>query len=217
MSAPARIRWSIIRPPIEHGVQIVLLAFTGYVMLTMWRHTTNAGTSLFELNAALFYHRHISLLDTFLSRIFLEFVGMTTSLVVLGVVLVNTGFIDPPHDLGTIVVAWLLMAILSSSVALNLAVLTQHSKTAERLIPPVQYFILPISGAFFMVDWLPTFAQKIVWFNPTVHCYEMLRAGFLGDDVLTYYAVWYPLLWSLALTCLGVWGVQKVRKDIHVG
>ena len=142
---------------------------------------------------------------------------MTTSLFFLGTILVDTGLIDPPRDLTLILVAWLLMFFLSASLALNLAVLTQFSQTAERFIPPFQYFYLPVSGAFYMVNWLPKFARDVVWFAPTTHCYEMFRAGFLDEGVLTYYTVWYPLLWSLVLTCLGVWGMNKVRNDIHFG
>jgi len=211
------IIWSTLRQDLNRGVGIVLLAFTGYMLLTMWRHFTNAGMRLFELNAGLLYHRHISLLDTFVSRLFLEFAAMTTSLVVVGTVLVDAGLIEPPHDLGIIVVGWLSMAALSSSVALNLAVLTEYSKVAERLVPPFQYFMLPVSGAFFMVSWLSTSLRNLAWYIPTVHCYEMFRAGFVGEQVLTYYSIWYPLAWSLSLTCLGVWGMEKVRNRIHFG
>ena len=211
------IIWSAIRPPMEQGVQVVLLAFTGYMLLTMWRHSTNTGTCFFEQNVALLYHRHISLLDIFISRVLLEFAGMTTSLFFLATILVDSGLIDPPRDLGLIVVAWLSMFWLSSGLALNLAVLTQYYKTSERFIAPVQYFYLPLSGAFYMVNWLPKFARDIVWYAPTTHCYEMFRAGFLSEGVLTYYTVWYPLLWALGLTFLGLWGMDKVRNDMHLG
>src|SRR5262245_54023087 len=35
--------WSLIRPPYEHGVQIVAIVLTGYMPLTLWRHIANAG------------------------------------------------------------------------------------------------------------------------------------------------------------------------------
>lgn len=211
------IIWSLLRPELNRGVGVILLAFTGYMLLTMWRHFTGAGIGLVQQNAGLLYHRHISLLDTFISRLFLEFAAMTASLVFLGTVLLDAGLIDPPHDLGLIVVGWLSMAALSTSVALNLAVLTEYSRVAERLVQPFQYFMLPISGAFYMVNWLPSTLRDMAWYVPTVHCYEMFRAGFVGDEVVTYYTVWYPLLWSLCLTCLGVWGMEKVRNRIHLG
>jgi capsular polysaccharide transport system permease protein len=209
--------WSVLKPPFEHGVPLILLVFTGYMILTMWRHLLNAGVSLFERNAGLLYHRHISLIDTFISRMLLEFAGTTTALVLVGTVLVDTGLIDPPHDLGIIICAWLTMALLSSSLALNFAVLTEYSMAAEKFIAPFQYFMLPLSGTFFMVEWLPSFAQTIIWYNPTVHCYEMFRAGFFGEEVRTHYSIWYPLVWSLGLMCLGIWGMDKVRNNIHFG
>jgi capsular polysaccharide transport system permease protein len=209
--------WATLKPPFERGIGIILLAFTGYMLLTMWRHNTNAGVRLVESSAALLYHRSISLLDAFFSRMLLEFAAMTASLLFVSTVLIDAELIDPPSDVGMIVVAWLAMASLSASVGLNLAVLTEYSSTVERFIQPLQYFLLPVSGAFYMVYWLPTKLQNIAWFIPTVHCYEMFRAGFIGDSVITHYTVWYPFLWSLCLTCLGFWGLDKVRNNIHFG
>ena len=38
-----------------------------------------------------------------------------------------------------------------------------------------------------MVDWLPHYAQKLLLLNPSVHCFEMFRAGFFGAEVTTHY------------------------------
>lgn len=207
--------WSVLRPALEHGVGIIFLAFSGYLLLTMWRHFTQAGVRFFELNSGFLYHRHITLLDTFIARFLLEFAAMTASFLFVGTVLLDANLIDPPHDLGMIIIGWLAMASLAASVGLNLAVMTEYSKTSERFIQPMQYFMLPLSGAFYMVYWLPTPLQDIAWFVPTVHCYEMVRAGFLGGAVVTYYTIWYPFLWALCLFCLGIWGMEKVRNHIH--
>jgi capsular polysaccharide transport system permease protein len=87
----------------------------------------------------------------------------------------------------------------------------------ERFIQPYQYLMLPLSGTFFMVDWLPTSAQNLIWFNPTVHCYEMFRAGFFGEEVTTHFTGWYPLVWAVTLVTLGIWGLGRVRDRIHFG
>jgi capsular polysaccharide transport system permease protein len=217
LTSGVMIIWSVLRPELEHGVGIIFLAYTGYMVLTMWRHFTGAGVGLFEQNSGLLYHRYISIFDTFISRILLELAAMTASFVFVGTVLLDANLIDPPHDLGTIIVGWVAMAALAGSVGLNLAVLTEFSKTSERFIQPIQYFILPVSGAFYMVYWLPTPLQNIAWYIPTVHCYEMVRGGFAGDAIVAHYTVWYPYLWALGLFCLGFWGLGKVRNHIHFG
>jgi capsular polysaccharide transport system permease protein len=75
--------------------------------------------------------------------------------------------------------------------------------------------MLPISGCFFMVDWLPTFAQDLIWYNPTVHCFEMIRAGFFGDSVRTFYNPWYPAACGLGIFAVGVSFVEQMRDRIH--
>ncbi len=209
--------WSLVKQPFEHGVQLISLVLTGYMPLTLWRHMLGAGVGLFERNAGLLYHRNISLFDAFFSRMLLEFIGTTTALIVVTAVLLSLGLIAIPHDPGIVLVAWLLKAFVSSALALNFAVLTQWSRTAEKFVQPFQYFMLPVSGTFFMVEWLPSVGQAIIWYNPTVHCYEMFRAGFFGADMKTHYSVWYPLAWSLGLTFVGVLGVEKIRDRVHYG
>jgi capsular polysaccharide transport system permease protein len=209
--------WSLIKPPFEHGVQIVSFVLTGYMPLTLWRHMTNSAVYLFRRNAGLLYHRNISLLDAFIARMFLEFIGTTTALAVVLTVILAAGIVDPPCDLGLLTAAWLLNGLFSASVGLNMAVLTEHSEVAEKFIQPLQYLMLPLSGTFYMVDWLPTAAQKLAWYNPQVHIFEMFRAGFFSEEITTHYSGWYPFVWSLCLITAGLWGLDKVRNSIHFG
>ena len=56
---------------------------------------------------------------------------------------------------------------------------------------PAAYLLFPLSGAAFMVDWLPTGMQKFVLLLPMVHGMEMLREGYFGSAVATHYDVAY--------------------------
>ena len=49
------------------------------------------------------------------------------------------------------------------------------------------------------------------------NCYEMFRAGFFGEEVRTHFSGWYPLIWSVALVALGIWGRDRVRDRFHFG
>jgi len=209
--------WSVLRPPYEHGVQIVAVVLTGYMPLTLWRHMTNCAIFLFRRTAGVLYHRNISLLDVFIARMLLEFAGTTTALVSVAMVLVAIGIIDLPRDFGLVAAGWLLKAFYAFGVGLCIAALTEYSEVTERFIQPIQYLMLPISGVFFMVDWLHSFAQELIWYNPSVHCFEMFRAGFFGEEVRTHYAGWYTVVWSIGLTGAGLWSVNKVRDRIHFG
>ena len=210
------IIWSLIRTQFEHGLTVVALVLTGYMPLTLWRHiTNNVGIMPFKRSIALLYHRHVSLLDVYFTRVFLELAGATAAFVLVVGTLVAADLIDPPHDIGLVIGGWLLMGLLSAGVALQMALLTESSEIWERFVPVFQYLLIPVSGCFFMVDWMPTFAQDLVWYNPTVHCFEMIRAGFFGDSVRTFYTPWYPAAYSIGLFALGIGFVEQMRDRIH--
>ena len=86
----------------------------------------------------------------------------------------------------------------------------------ERFVQPFQYLMLPLSGCFYMVDWLPTGAQELMLLNPTVHCFEVFRAGYLGDHIVTHYWVWYPFLWSLGLLALGLRALEATAARLRL-
>jgi capsular polysaccharide transport system permease protein len=209
------IVWSAIKAPFEHGMALVALVLTGYMPLTLWRHITNSGILAFKRSLGLLYHRHVTLMDVLFTRIFLEFAGTTTAFVLVSGVLIAANVIEPPRDLGRVVGGWIIMAALSASVATQISILTEYSEIADRFVPVFQYLMLPISGCFFMVDWLPTFAQNLIWYNPPVHCFELIRAGFFGETVETFYNPWYPIAWAVGLLALNIGLIDAMRDHIH--
>jgi capsular polysaccharide transport system permease protein len=209
--------WSTLKSPYEHGFQIVAVVFTGYMPLTLFRHFTQVGTFLFRRSITLLYHRHISLIDVLLARLTLEFAATSAAMVTVYLTLTMSGFIYPAADPGLMLLGWLYMALLSFGLSALFAVLSEYSDIVERIVPPFQYITVPLSGAFFMVDWIPKTAQDLIWYVPLVHCYEMFRAGYFGDKVVTYYSFWYPLVWALGLIWLGFVAMDKVRGKLHGG
>src|SRR5262245_10435045 len=97
------VLWSLAREPFEHGLPVVAFVFTGYMPLTLWRHITNKSVRLFRQNSNLLYHRHVTLLDVFLTGALLEFAGTTTALFLVGATLTTIGALDWPHDIGLVV------------------------------------------------------------------------------------------------------------------
>jgi capsular polysaccharide transport system permease protein len=209
------ILWSLSRDPFEHGVPIVAFVFTGYMPLTLWRHITNKSVRVFRGNSNLLYHRHVTLLDVFFTGVVLEFAGTTTALFLVGATLVAIGAIDPPHDIGLVVGGWMLMGLLATGFASGLAILTDCFEIAEKFIPPVQYLMIPLCGFVFMVSWLPTSAQHLALYIPTVHCYEMIRSGFFGGTVDAYYSPWYPAVWAIGLFAASIGFLDRVRDYIY--
>lgn len=208
--------WSLLKGTYEHGLKIVELVLTGYMLLTLWRHLTNSMILLFRRSTALLYHRAVGLYDIFFSRVLLEFAGTTTALVVVVVFMLLIGLIDPIHDWSLVIGGWLMMAFLATGVGAVTLVATEKNEITEKFIQPIQYLLVPLSGTFFMVAWLPSSAQQLILYNPMIHCYEMLRSGFFGEAVETYYSVAYVLSWAFCLNFLGIWGMQRIRKNLQI-
>lgn len=210
------VLWSAIRGGYEHGLRVAELVLTGYMLLTLWRHLTNSTILLFRRSASLLYHRQVSLFDIFFSRMLVEFTSTTTALVLVMATMSLLGLINPVQDWTLFLAGWLLMAFLASGVGALVLVATESNEAAEKFVQPVQYILIPLSGTFFMVDWLPTSAQGLILWNPVVHTYEMLRGGFFGAAVETHYSVAYLFAWGFGLNFVGVWAMHRIRRTLQI-
>lgn len=208
--------WSILRGGYDHGVRVIELVFTGYMLLTLWRHLSNNMVLLFRRSFSLLYHRKVSAFDVFYSRVLIEFIGTTTALLFVLVVLTLLGAIGEVEDYSNFIAGWMLMASLATGVGCLILALTESSEASEKLIQPAQYLLIPLSGTFFMVSWLPSRFQDIALLNPLVHCYEIFRAGFFGPSVETHYSVGYVLVWILVLNFLGLSAINRIRHKLQI-
>jgi capsular polysaccharide transport system permease protein len=206
--------WSLIKEPIIHGVPIIAFVMTGYLPLTLSRHLTNSMIGLLHNNISLFYHAQISQVTIIVARLILEFLSSSLALLVIYFIVVSTGMIAPVADPGLALAGWLLAAWHFAMVGVLQSVAIAYWEPLEKFVQPYQYLQLPISGVFFMVDWMPTYAQKLLLWNPTVHCYEMFRAGFFGEEVVTHYDVSYLVLVTLGLSMVAIFALLHVREHV---
>lgn len=199
-----------------HGstLPIVAFALTGYSSVLLWRNMPSRCCSAIEPNLALMYHRHVKIIDVFAARILLEMAGVTISFVALGLVFYAIGWLKAPEDILKILAGWLMLAWFGASLALLIGSSSARSEVVEKLWHPASYLLFPLSGAAFMVDWLPVPAQKLVLLLPMVHGVEVLRDGYFGSMVKTHYDLYYMTLCSLVLTLLGLSQERTVSKQI---
>jgi capsular polysaccharide transport system permease protein len=182
--------------------------------LTLWRHVSSQAVSCLRQNLPLLYHRQVRLLDTLIARCLLEVAGTTLALVAVYLTLRLTGIIEPYADLGALMAGWLFMAWFAFGAALILAAGSESFAFVEKLVAPFQYFILPISGMFFMVAWLPSQAQKLALYVPLVHCFELFRAGLFGETTQTFYDVGYLTCCCVFTTAAGLLLIRRASRHI---
>jgi ABC-type polysaccharide/polyol phosphate export permease len=190
----------------NHGsvLPIVAFAITGYSSVLVWRNTVGRCNSGIQQNLNLLYHRNVRVLDVFVTRIVLEVVGATGSFIVLTMVFLALEWIEPPVDLLTVVGGWALLCWFGGALAITIGAVTAYSEVVDRLWHPVSYLLFPLSGAAFMVDWLPQAGRDVVLMLPMVHGVEMVRDGFFGAIVRTHYDVPFLVVCNLVLSFAGL-------------
>lgn len=190
----------------SHGSTLPITAFavTGYSSILVWRNTVSRCSLAIMPNLSLMYHRNVRVIDIFASRIILEVAGATFSFIVLTVFFVAIGWMKPPVDILKIMIGWLLLTWFGASLALAIGSLTERSEVVEKIWHPVSYLLFPLSGAAFMVDWLPPSLQQAVLLLPMVHGVEIIREGYFGDTVHAHYDIAYISIFSLCLTFIAL-------------
>jgi capsular polysaccharide transport system permease protein len=197
------------------AVPIVGFVLTGYASILMWRNTISRCGNALTPNRALMHHRNVRVFDLFAARIILESAGATMSFMILGVLLTLIGLMQPPDDILKMLVGWLLLTWFSLDMALLIGSFAVLSETVERVWHVLGYLFLPLSGAFFMVEWLPSYAQRIVSWFPTVTCTELLREGLFGPVVRTHYNVPYVIVVNVALLLPGLLANRYVARRVE--
>jgi capsular polysaccharide transport system permease protein len=210
------IMWSLTKPPYEHGVRLAPFVMTGYMALILVRHLISLLTSAISANIGLLYHRHVKPLHILFARVLLELGGATIAFMVVYVVLLALRQVSLPHDYLLIYVGWLLMAWSATGVALLMTGLVMRFEIMERIVNLISYLLIPVSGAFFMVAWLPQAFREVVLLLPFAHGTEMIRAGVFGEFVQTHYDLGYALAISTVLNIIGLLLIYSSIDRIEV-
>jgi len=196
------------------NIPIAAFALTGYSSVLLWRNMPNRCSKAIEPNLALMYHRNVKVVDIFAARLILEVAGATASFIALGIIFTAIGWIKPPEDILKIMFAWAMLAWFGSALALLIGALSERSEIVEKLWHPASYLLFPLSGAAFMVGWLPDNAQKFLLLLPMVHGVELLREGYFGSMVHAYYDMAYMAVFNLCLTLLGLSQVRVISRTV---
>jgi len=190
---------------------IIPFVLSGYALLNVWRVFIQAGNHFASKERALLYHRQVTIYDIFLTSLFSKFISTTAAATVIYFIVVVIGLSPPFVNVSLVIYGWLLMAAFSFGFAGIVGAWTEASPSVSKFVHVFTYMSLPISGTFFMVDWLSPKQQEVMLLVPIVHCYEMLRAGYFGNQAVTHYDTSYVGLWALVILAGGMWSIHRTR------
>ncbi|WP_185224942.1 ABC transporter permease [Brevundimonas huaxiensis] len=209
------VLWSFTKPAYEHGIRLAPFVMTAYMSLILIRHLIGYLAGALQGNMGLLYHRQIGPLHIFSARILLEFAGATIAYAIVYVFLLAVGQVNLPSNYLLLYFGWFLLAFISSGFALILTGLAMRFDVMERLIGLIGYLILPLSGVFTMVAWLPDGFRKVLLILPFVHPVEMMRSAVFGEFVKTYYDIPYALAFGAVFNIVGLLLISSARHLIE--
>jgi capsular polysaccharide transport system permease protein len=207
--------WYLAKLHTVSDIPIIAFAITGYSSVLVWRNAANRCAKAIEANLALMYHRNVKVMDLFISRAVLELIGATASLTVLTIFFATIGAMGWPQDIVPILVGWLLLCWFALALGFLVGAISERSEIVIRVWHVMTYLMFPLSGAVFMVHWLPRTAQEAVLWLPMVHGVEMIRHGYFGNVVPTYENPAYFVAVNLVLTLIGLALVREAGRRVQ--
>lgn len=208
------VLWTLTRASHGSSLPIVAFAVTGYSSVLLWRNMPSRCINAVTPNSALLYHRNVKVIDIYAARLLLEMAGATISFMVLSLTFISLGFMAPPVDISKVMIGWFMLAWFGSSLALVMGAMSEKSEFIDKIWHPLSYLSFPLSGAAFLVDWLPLKAQQFLLWVPMVNGVELLRSGYFGGAIRAHYDLGYLISVCLCLTLLGLSLERAVSKSL---
>jgi capsular polysaccharide transport system permease protein len=210
------IMYRAIRGQYDQGLAIIPFMLTGYMPTILVRHMVMYSINAAKINGGLLYHSVITVLDLFLARIMLEFIGVTLAFFLVFAVLLFFGFISMPVNPGLVYQGWFITGFTACGMALLVGAISEIFEVVERIIGLTLYLLIPLSGTFFLADWLPEDVRRFALLLPFLTCAEMIRSGFFGPALNAHYNEAYTITVAAVMTVGGLLLVQRVRNRVEV-
>lgn len=207
--------WTLAKATHGSSLPITAFAITGYSSILLWRNCSSRAVKAIEANQSLMYHRNVRVLDILNSRLILEICGATVSMIALTLLFSAMELMKLPSDILTVIMGWLLLCWFAFALSLIVGAASERSELVERVWHICTYLLFPLSGAAFLVDWLPKSAQEYILYVPMVHGTEMIRHGYFGTTIKTYEDPTYLALFNIMLTIIGLALVRETGRRVE--
>lgn len=206
--------WTATKAVHGSNLPIVAFAITGYSSVLLWRNMPTRCIDALEPNRSLLYHRHVRVIDVFLTRLILEAAGASISFIVLCVIFILAGQLKPPEDVLQVLGGWTMLIWFGFSLGLLFGATGQRYDIVEKIWHPLSYLLFPLSGAAFMLSALPPAMREILMYLPMIHGVEFMREGFFGSQIQAYYNMGYMAICNLLCTFVGLNQLAIVSRRV---
>lgn len=198
-------------------IRPVPFSMVGYCVFIIFRGIFTRAEGTIEANRPLLYHRMVTLLDMLVARALLEGAGVGSTLVILLGFAYVVDIAGLPFRPLWLILGVFYMVWLSFALSMICCAITHDNRLAARLIHPATYILMPLSGGFYMMKWIPLPYQDWLWYGmPFVHIFEMCRYGQFEAAEATFINLDYLTGVCLILTVIGCLSLRIVRRHVHL-
>jgi capsular polysaccharide transport system permease protein len=197
------------------GLAPVPFWLVGYTPYCMFRFMVLRGESAIESNRTLLYHRMVTITDLMVARGLLELASTVAAMAMLLGTAWLFGFGNLPDRPLLMIAGLAQLWWFSFGLSLVVAAACEKSTIVQRFTHPAVYVSLPLSGAFFLLKWVPHPWREYLAWSPMISAFEQMREGQFADFNSAYVDPFYILSWSAVLTVLGLFAIRITRRDMH--
>ncbi len=198
------------------GVRPIPLALSGYCGFMVFRSIVTRAEATLHSNQPLLYHRAVTIFDMLFARAVLEFIATSAAFIILLAGAVALDIADVPVRPLVMLGAMVLLLWWSFAISLLVCAGCHASRLVERLLHPATYLMMPLSGAFFALKWIPEPYRTWLYWFPMVQIFELLRYGQFEDLDDRYVDLFYIIGWCLILTFIGQVSIKITRRHVHL-
>lgn len=209
----------LIKTAVRHtrefpGIDPVSFVIVGYVNFMMFRSIFNRADGTLEANAPLLYHRMVTVWDLLFARALLEALGTASVFIVIMAFAIMLGHAQFPSRPFNLIVGFAMLWLWSFALSLLICSWTYENATVSKFVHPISYILLPLSGAFFMVQWMPSqFREKLAYW-PMAMAFEEMRYGQFEVATDRYVYMPYFLMVCMILLLFGLLSLRELRRRL---
>ncbi len=208
--------WSIVKSDAHVETPIVPFLLSGYMPLLMYRHCVMRALRCMQANLELMYHRQVTIFSMYMARMTVEVVGTLAAFFITGLIFYLWGYVEVPYDVGPMLLGWFIYAWFSVAISILIGSLSERSEVVEKIWHPISYIMIPLSGTFYMVSWLPEKVHPLIVLFPQVTAVELIRGGYFGPTVPVYYNIPVAIYTSAVITVLGLYFLKDARSYVEL-
>ncbi len=197
-------------------IQMVPFVMLGYSIFIMMRGMVGRAEGALESNMPLLYHRSVTIFDMLFARALLEGAGCFVTYLVLISFAVIFDLADPPARVLDVIIGVGLMFWFSFGFSMLICAGTHENRLAGRLVHPILYITMPLSGAFFQLSWIQPPYQTWLSYSPLMQIFEELRYGQFESASNKFVNLPYTVGCCLLLSYAGLVSIKIVRRHVHL-